>query len=194
MFINTAATRIQRSVHSRRSQQTPRMNHLTGSIGFDSPTQPLELSRLEVHLLGLSSASFLSCVTTCHSIHTRHQSKNHLSAQFPFASPLPFLPLPFLPCYPFPGRLSVARCPSVLTCHEPCAAPGHQRFSVPVSFTLARRHTRSGESHDSPRQRLSRDPRKLLARVPSRLPPKPLVGTCGNSVLGNVFLPRCKHR
>ena len=72
-----------RSVHSRRSQQTHRMNRPRQN-GSGSLSQPLQLLRSEVCFLGPSSASCIgpSCVTTCRSNRTRQQSKSHLSRHF----------------------------------------------------------------------------------------------------------------
>ena len=57
--------------------------------------------------------------------------------------------------------------PSALTCQGSCAAQSHHRFSVPAS-TLARKHARLGKTHDLPREPLSGDHGRLLARAPSQ--------------------------
>ena len=113
-----------------------------------------------------------------------------LSLSSPF--PLPLLPQPFLPFSR--DAFSLARCSSVGTCHEPCAAQDRLRFSVPVS-SLARGRARFGQSHDLPRERLSRDHGELLERVPSRLPPEPIVGDLRlrRFCAGPRPSPGCKH-
>ena len=130
------------------------------------------------HHLPSDSCTGPSCVATWHSTHTRQQNKNHLSTDF-LSHHRCLSRLCFSPClslsYPFLSHPSLARRPSVFTCHEPCAAQGRQRFFVPVS-TLAREYARFGLSHDLPKERLSGDHGKLLARVPPRLPPEPLAG------------------
>ena len=62
-----------------------------------------------------------------------------------FAFLLAFLFVAFVTL--FLSYLSLARCPSVLTCQESCAAQGRRRFSVPVS-TLAHAHAKFGKTHD----------------------------------------------
>ena len=79
------------------------------------------------------------------------------------------------PCYPFPSCLSLAQYPSALTCPGSCAAQGHHRFTVPAS-TLGRKHARLGKTHDLPREPLSGDHGKLVARVPSQSLLEPLAG------------------
>ena len=99
--------------------------------------------------------------------------RNHLSTRFLSLHTVVFLALAFLLTlpflallYPFLLCLSLARCPSALTCQRSCAAQGHHRFSVPAS-AVARRHARLGKTHDLPGP-LSGDHGTLLVRAPSQ--------------------------
>ena len=130
--------------------------------------------------------------TLAHTIPTlASQIRQHLTGQFPLASPLFFFYLSFslylCLSYLCLSYFSLARCPSVLMCHEPCAAQDRHTFSVTVS-NFARERARFGKSYEMPRDRLSRDHDKMLARYLLLE-----ICPCGSSVLGNVFLPRCKH-
>ena len=71
------------------------------------------------------------------------------------------------PYYPFPSCLSLAQKSICTDMSGSCAAQGHHRFSVPAS-TLARKHARLGKTHDLPREPLSGDHGRLLARAPSQ--------------------------
>ena len=129
-----------------RSQQTSRMNHRQAeTVGCDSLLYLFELLQLEVCFLGLSSASCagLSCVTTCQ--HHWNRSFRFTVVFLVFAFLLAFLFVALVTL--FLSSLSLARCPSVLTCQGSCAAQGRRRFSVPVS-TLARAHAKFGTTHD----------------------------------------------
>ena len=78
------------------------------------------------------------------------------------------LAFPFLALLPLSLRaFHLPKNPSALTCQGSCAAQGHHRFSVPAS-TLAREHARLGKTHDLPRETLSGDHGRLLARAPSQ--------------------------
>ena len=162
------------SVQSMRSLQISRMNHRLAET-----IEPDSLLQLKVCVLGLSAASCNgpSRVSTCHSTHTRQQNQNRLSTHFPSLhlclSCLCLSPCLSLsrPSYPLPSCLSLARCPSALTCQGPCAAQGRHKISVPVSI-LKRMHTKFGKTHDVRQEPCSGDHGKLLMRVPSQSPPQ----------------------
>ena len=124
-------------------------------------------------LLLLPTLSFL--VSPLVNVPHSPQNRNRLSDSLLSFLPLPFsLPFPFLPFLPFP--FVPFTCPmSALTCQGSCAAQGHHRFSVPAS-TLARKHARLGKTHGLPREPLSGDHGRLLARVPSQSLLGPLAG------------------
>ena len=108
-----------RFVHAMHSRRLPRKNLRSRQmIGCGSLLQLLELLQLEVGFLGPSSASgtVLSCVSTCHSTHTRQQHRNHLSTRFlslhrclscPWLSPCLSLSCP---SHPFPSCLTDSLC------------------------------------------------------------------------------------
>ena len=74
-----------RFVHSVHSRRTSRMSLRSRQMsGFDSLLQLLGLLQLEVCFLGPFAAfgTGLSCVSTCHSTHTRQQNRIRLSTRF----------------------------------------------------------------------------------------------------------------
>ena len=163
-----------RRVHPVRSRRISRMSHRSRQTNeLDSLMQLHGLLQLEVCSHGPSSAADteLSCVTTCRSTRTRPLNENRLSTCC-LSNHCVLLTLAISPClslscpsYTFPSCLSLAQCPSAVTCQGSCAAQGHHKFSVPAS-TLARKHARLGKTHDLPREPLSGDHGRLRARVP----------------------------
>ena len=118
------------------------VHRLVERIGLDSLLQPLELSQLEVCFHGLSTATRTGLFLCPHlpqgprlASKVGNRMCTHSLSHHRCLSCLCLSPCFSLSCpsNPFSSCLSLARCPSVPTSQEPCAAHGRRRISVPVS-------------------------------------------------------------
>ena len=187
-----------RSVHARRSRETPRM-YRPHQIRSDSPSQPLEPLRPEVCLVGPSSASGPSCVPTCHSTHTRQRSLRHLSGHFLSLHHFLSCPClsPFLAFAFVNFSIDASHLPDV---HRCCRVLRH----VPAKIV-------KGSLCESPFSHVSAQDLEILTNCHGNDVHEITVGcwrvfhhgchlnrlldicACGDSVLGHVFLPRRTH-